>query len=220
METPLTVLYTHRIRGELSILPRMFNFIRQLQAYYSEDDVRMCPDDPTPPGGRTLLVDLGESCAPEVWPCALTGGRSTLVVLDAMGYAAANVSGVLTAEARARLGDSLQIGLVDAAHSWKHDDIVLTLTASAELEPAALHVILSPAGATRLEGSRLYLRGVEGTQIGAARLTALDESGTILTLQTSEVFDLPTRTLPDPTIAGLVDFVVSEARYTEKRLGR
>jgi hypothetical protein len=31
------------------------------------------------------------------------------------------------------------------------------------------------------------------------------------------IFDLPRQTQPDPTIAGMVDFVISEAKYTQKK---
>jgi hypothetical protein len=40
-----------------------------------------------------------------------------------------------------------------------------------------------------------------------------------LTLAAHEVFDLPARTPPDPTIAATVEFVVSEARQYEKKKG-
>jgi hypothetical protein len=39
-------------------------------------------------------------------------------------------------------------------------------------------------------------------------------------LTAHEIHDLPRRTLPDPTIAASVDFVVSEARYAQKRQSR
>jgi hypothetical protein len=34
-----------------------------------------------------------------------------------------------------------------------------------------------------------------------------------------EIFDLPPNTLPDPTIAATVEFVVGEARYFQKKQG-
>ena len=92
METPLTILYTHDLRGDLDALPRLYSFLRQLKAHYaSEEVVQVCALDPAQPPGRILLLDLGESCAPEVWHCQVSGGRSTLVVLDGMGYDAARV---------------------------------------------------------------------------------------------------------------------------------
>jgi hypothetical protein len=51
---------------------------------------------------------------------------------------------------------------------------------------------------------------VDGDQVGRVRLRAG-------ALEGAEVFDLPDSTEPDPTIAGVVDFVLSEARHAQKR---
>src|SRR5688572_24616875 len=112
MDSPITLLYTHNLRGDLSLLPRLHTFIKQLKALEvdDEDDVMLCLVQPQT--RRTLLIDLGGSCAPDVWHCAVTGGRSMLMVLDAMGYAAVSAAD-LTPDAREKLADTAQMRLVD-----------------------------------------------------------------------------------------------------------
>lgn len=94
----LTILYTAKIRGDLTLLPRLYTFLQKLKAEAQHP---------------VLLLDLGESCVDDVWHCAATGGRSTLVVLDGMGYHAANVTGFLEASQRDKLRTSLTTAMVD-----------------------------------------------------------------------------------------------------------
>jgi hypothetical protein len=200
MEAPLTVLYSHAIRGDLALLPRLHRFIRALR-----DEVE----------GRALLVDLGQSCDPAVWHCAATGGRSTLLVLDAMGYHAANVRGTLGAEDRARLAGQVTVRLVDEGHDHAQDGVLLTVH---ERETTWglpydvdmwLQVVLAPGEATTLQGGVLRLAAVTAGQIGVARVAG----GTVQ----ADVRTMPPETPPDPTIAGVVDFVIAEARYYQNR---
>jgi hypothetical protein len=110
MEAALTVFYTHRLRGNLALLPRLFTFLRQLRGEHAA-------------GMRALLIDLGESCAPDVFPCDVTGGRSTLIALDAMGYDAANVSKELAEAERVKLANNfLHMILIDSQHTLGGDD--------------------------------------------------------------------------------------------------
>ena len=114
MEKPLTLFYTANVRGQLDLLPRLHTFLRQLKAQPVDDEftVMLCAVEPLQ--RQFLLLDLGAACADDVWHCAVTGGRSALIVMDAMGYQAANVSGYLTAEARTRLeANLLQLALLD-----------------------------------------------------------------------------------------------------------
>jgi hypothetical protein len=81
--------------------------------------------------------------------------------------------------------------------------------------PYSLHIILAPADATALEGDRLSLARLDSAQkVGAARLAQVVGRWV---LTSHEIHDLPRRALPDPTIAASVDFVISEARYAQKR---
>ena len=202
MERPLapealTILYTGRLRGDLDRLPTLYTFLRELRAGAE--------------GAPVLLLDTGESCAPEVWHCAVTGGRSTLIALDGMGFHAARTQGVLTPGLRDKLSGQVQMALVDAGHPWRYSDVVLVAEDAKSDGP--LVIALAPADETTFDGRVVRLGAIEGHQVGRVRLRAGALDG-------HEVFDLPPGTPPDPTIAGVVDFIVSEARYTEKRRGK
>lgn len=213
--TPLTVLYTANLRGDLDVLPRLYTFIRQVKAQPVEDEseVLICAVEPLPQ--RVVLLDLGGSCAPEVWHCAATGGRSTLLVLDAMGYHAVNVAGLLTDEARERLaGNVLTLALVDGKTAWQQGEVAMTLSKGDLVDrPYRLQIIGTPAAQTQIAGKTLTLANVTVGQIGVAHI----DLTTAPKLLAHTIFDLPSTTLPDPTIAAAVDFVMGEARYFQSR---
>ncbi|MBZ0296404.1 MAG: hypothetical protein K8L99_27835 [Anaerolineae bacterium] len=218
MEKPLTILYTANIRGELELLPRLHTFLRQLrsQPLVNEDDVTLCALQPPPPR-RFLLLDLGASCDTSAWHCAVTGGRSALIVLDAMGYQAANVSGFLTEEGRSRLDANLMnMALVDEHTPWSDHEMWITAQATSHPTDKLLHIHLTPADRTRLEGRTLQLASVEQGQVGIAHIDSADGNGK-LALSGHGWQPLPPRTAPDPTIAATVDFVLSEARLFQRR---
>ena len=220
METPLTILYTANLRGQIDLLPRLHTFMRHLrtQRVEDEDEVMLCALEP--PQRRFLLLDLGESCSPEVWHCAVTGGRSMLIVLDAMGYHAANVSNMLTEEGRARLeANLLNIALVDPETGWQQENIRVTC---GEKRPhsaygggsegeARLKVILTPAAETRLDQRTLRLAAVQAGQVGVVHLN------TLAAITAHDVLTLPLGTPPDPTITATADFVLSEARLFQRK---
>lgn len=233
MEESLTVLYTYGLRGDLDGLPRLYTFIRQLTAFYRNDGVTVCQHDPAPPLGRLLVLDLGDSCAADSWHCAVTGGRSMIVALDGMGYHAANVSGFFAPESRAKLSESTQIKLIDADHPVDLDGIWLSLIPPSlthplnpaapfshasgekgEASPLLLTILMHPADQTRLDGNVLYLARPEPMQVGAAQVIPLLG---VWKLTHAQIHPLPARIQPDPTIAGVVDFVTGEARYRQKR---
>jgi hypothetical protein len=205
METSLTVLYTQRLRGRLSLLPCLYAFLRGLRAEHAA-------------GQPVLLLDLGESCAAEVFPCALTGGRSMLIALDAMGYDAARVDEMLRPEERARLGGShLSMVLVDAAHAYIKQDMLLSTahTDSALVPLGARGVItLSAAAETYVDAGVLHLRAVEAGEVGMARVV---QGGHSLRLMAEQTFVVPDTVVPDATIAATVEFILSEARYLERK---
>ncbi len=218
METPLTILYTHGLRGDLEALPKLYNFLRQMRAYYSSEEiVQVCALDPSQPPGRTLLLDLGENCAPEVWHCQASGGRSTLVVLDGMGFDAARAEDA--AGKQAKMGGSVRLKLVDDATPLEIEDVLIASSNHRRGDlpgrPYTLQIVLTPADATHLDGDTLYLAAINGSQqIGAAQLTREISRWRLVA---HAIHDLPRRTLPDPTIAAAVEFVISEARYAQKR---
>jgi len=218
MEKSLNILYTANIRGDLELLPRLYTLIRQLKAQpiVDEDEVMLCAIEPL--ARRTLLLDLGNSCEPDVWHCAETEGRSTILVLDAMGYHAANVSGILTAESRAKLAANfLKLALVDEGHPWQDKNIFVTAHADGIADRAQdLRIILSPQSTTRLERHTLYLSAVNAGQVGMVQIGSRDGNGS-LAIQAQEIFTMSANTLPDPTIAATVEYVLNEARYHQKR---
>lgn len=175
----LTVLYTQNLRGDFDLLPRLYTFIRTLRG--KQD-------------GRTLLVDLGGSCAPEVWHCAVTGGRSTLIALDGMGYDLAHVA--LDAPNRARLADQVTLQLVEDDHYTDSD--------------SGIRIRLESTDETTLADGVLTLQTVAKGQVGQVTLDPPD-------IISAHIHDLPADTLPDATIAGVIDFITGEARYYQKK---
>ncbi|PJF25111.1 MAG: hypothetical protein CUN53_14430, partial [Phototrophicales bacterium] len=148
-------------------------------------------------------------CDPAVWHCAVTGGRSMLIALDGMGYDAAHAA--LSDEDRARLGDSVRMAVVDTNHPAQVGDIAL----SEERDPSAVLTVLLPMTVkTILEGDVLMLGRVSAGEIGHLRLTA-DAASPVRV--TSEVLTLPAEIPPDPTIAGVIDFIEREADYARRR---
>ncbi|MCB9458121.1 MAG: hypothetical protein H6670_00625 [Anaerolineaceae bacterium] len=198
----LTIFYTAGIHGDLALLPRLFTFIQQQIAERSD---------------KPLLLDMGESCVPDVWPCGVTGGRSTLIVLDGMGYHAANVEGVLAEGERYKLSGAISLGLVDGRYSWRYnvppiqdDDIVVSLRPTPAI---GLNIALEPAAATSLEDRVLRLQTVEKRQLGIVSISLSGEPA----LESCEVVNMSPNVRPDPTISAAVNFVEDEARYLENR---
>lgn len=204
MDNSLTVLYTQRLRGELALLPRLQTFLRRLRGEHAA-------------GGKMLLVDLGDYCAPEVFPCALTGGRSSLIALDAMGYAAVNVDGALADEDRTKLDEAhLQMALIDAKRPHPVGDVLCAIRPMPSDSAAQLAIDMQPAVTTELANRVLRLAAVDTAQVGMTRLTWHDSTAKVVA---QGVFTLPDGTLPDAVIAGTISFILGEARYTQKRRG-
>jgi hypothetical protein len=197
----LTILYTGNLRGDLQMLPRLYTFLQKLK----QEQV-----------SPILLLDIGASCADGVWHCDFTGGRSTLVVLDGMGYHAANVSNILDADQRDKLRNSLIIGMVDDQHSWRYrippvrDETVLV--AAIETPALTLCIVAAPAEATLLENHILKLQAVEKGEVGMVHLNVPTQK-----LITQSIVEMPSGLKPDATISGAVEFVEEEARFLQKR---
>lgn len=212
MDTPLSILYTTNLRGDLDLLPRLYTFLRQLraQAQRFEDDADVDVCALQPPTRRLLLIDAGSSCSADVWHCAVTGGRSTLMVLDAMGYDAVQVSGTLGPGAREKLAGAIQLTLVDAGASLTLPDLLVT--AAPVADERRLQLVLQPRSDALLDGRLLY-----PAQLAAGEVGILHVAAGAPRLSAHHRFMLPAATAPDPTIAGTVDFVLSEARYLQKK---
>lgn len=214
MDTPISILYTTNLRGDLDRLPRLYTFLRQLRAqvqrFEDEADVDVCALQP--PVRRVLLVDAGNSCSVDVWHCAVTGGRSTVIVLDAMGYDAVQVSGALAPGAREKLAEAVQLTLVDADGSLTLPDLLVT--AAPQPDTTTLQLVLQPRPDAVLDGRLLYPAQLAPDEVGVLHLAAGAPR-----LSAHHRFTMPAGTAPDPTIAGAVDFVLGEARYFQKRQG-
>ncbi len=199
----LTLLYSANIAGDLKLLPRLYTFLQRLH----------------PPERRpALLLDLGRSCSADIPHCRETGGRSTLIALDGMGYHAANVAGALDRENRDKLAKIVTMGLVDETDDWLyHVPPVRDPSIRVRLRPrddsARLQIILQPAASTRVEGTALYLQEVGAGQVGEA---VVDLRGGPYLLRTC-AHQMPPDTPPNPSIAGAVEFVEAEARLLAKK---
>lgn len=201
MLSALTIFYTQKIAGDLALLPYLYQFLQKLKREY----------DPT-----ALLLDLGDSCADDVWHCQATGGRSTLIVLDGMGYHAANVQGLLADGEREKLKNSISMGLVTERQAWRYfvpplrdEDI---LVASVPIPALRLCIVASPHHETKLENRTLYLQSVEKKQVG---LIKIDLSAMSITEQ--DILSMPGSLRPDPTISAALELVEDEARMLGKR---
>lgn len=203
METPLslTLRYTAGIAGDLALLPRLHTFLQRLKAAE---------------GHGALLLDLGGSCADSVWHCRATGGRSALIVLDGMGYHAANVEGALDADNRAKLAQQVTLALVDRHNHWRYRqaserEVIVALRPAAPDE--RLQILLEPAASTRLDGKILRLQAVSRGQVGEA---VVDLGGNPR-LVSATAHTMPADTPPNPSIAGAVEFVEAEARFYQRQ---
>ena len=199
----LSLLYSANIAGDLALLPRLYTFLQRLH----------------PPERRpTLLLDLGRSCSARIPHCRETGGRSTLIVLDGMGYHAANIAGALDRENRDKLAEIVTMGLVDETADWLcHAPPLRDPSIRVALRPrddcARLQIILQPAASTRVEGNALYLQEVAAGQVGEAVVDLRGEPQ----LLRSCAHTMPPDTPPNPSIAGAVEFVEAEASHYAKQ---
>lgn len=213
MDAPLSILYTHDLRGDLEMLPRLYTFIKQLRAqaqrFEDDSDVMVCQVQP--PARRTLLVDVGNCCAGNVWHCNITGGRSMVIALDAMGYDAVMTAGMLFPTSREQLEATVQQRLVYAGHPVERGGVIFAFAPLRDV--SGLQLVMQPRAEAALEGTLLYPAALRAGQVGILHLTP---SGG-LRLSAHHVFDLPPNTRPDPTIAGAVDFVLGEARHYQKK---
>ena len=200
----LTILYTANLRGEIEMLPRLYTFLRQLKQSAAEP---------------VLLLDAGDACVADAWHCAVTGGRSMLLALDAMGYQAANAMGYLTDAGRAQLAENiLNISVLTAGDAWTQDGMAVTTGDPPSDAVYTLHVALASAAETRLDQRTLHLAAVNAGQVGLVDIGPVAGNGRLTILKTA-IHTLPSATLPDPTIAATVEFVLSEARYYQQRRG-
>ena len=203
----IAVMYTYNLKGGLDILPKLYTFLRELKTPYSSGEL----------GETTVIVlDLGNTCSADAWHCDVTDNRSMVIALDGMGFTAVNVQDQLGAGSRAKLEDQVTLALVDDSNPFMYiSKIAIETQQGGFFLPSTqpdLSINLTPQDKTILEQNRLSLTKIEGKQIGVAVV-----NGSPYKLTHTSTHDLPQDTNPDPTIAGVVDFIISEARYLQKR---
>ncbi len=189
------------------MLPRLTTLIKRLKRERGPVDV---------------LLDLGDSCADGAYICQVTGGRASVILLDAMGYDAVNVRGFLQDDEREKLmANYLRVAMVDNHHSFEKAGVLFAAKPTVAPE-YRLHVDLKTAPETHLlpEATLGYiytlrLRTLRASEVGSVTLGV---SETEVDLLGAAVHSLAPDTLPDPTIAGTLEFVQSEAsQYVRKR---
>lgn len=200
MET-LTILYTQHINGDLSLLPRLYTYLQQLKQEYDT---------------QALILDIGNACADDVWHCEVTKGRSTMLVLDAMGYHAVNISGFMPDTQRDSLKTDVSIGLITARHMWRYfvppmrdDDIVIAGQATPAM---TLCIVAAPHDENHLENRMLFLKAIVKGEVGFVKV-AMQE----MVILEESVFAMPKGVKPDATIAASVELVEEEAEFIQKR---
>lgn len=205
----LTILHTQNLLGRLDILPPLATVLLRLR----REAV-----------GRVLMLDAGAACADSSPDCVATQGRAALIVLDAIGYDAANVSGYLDGAGRAKLRDNMMdIALADPMHPYVADGV-----AFADVPPPAhphrLHIPFATQGdAPTVQPVEamgfvyaVTLAAVAGAQIGETRL---DVTLTGTTITHHAIHTVSHATPPDPSISGAVEFVRDEVRYYGRKRG-
>ena len=197
----LTILYTQHIDGDLGILPQLYTFLQQLK---QEHDL------------NALILDIGNACSEDIWHCEVTNGRSTVIVLDAMGYHAVNVSGFMPDTQRDSLRNDVSLGLVTARHMWRYyvppvrdDDIVIAGQATPAM---TLCIVVAPHDQNLLENRMLFLKAIAKGEVG---LVKVDMQEMVILEET--VFAMPKGIKPDATIAASVELVEEEAEFIQKR---
>lgn len=192
----VTLFYTNNLRGDLESLPRLNTFLKHLKG-----------------DSRPLVVDIGGACDPQVWHCKVTGGRSMLIALDAMGFSAVNATEI-SEEERARLEALVSMALVDERYTHVDGEVLFEVTP--ESGDGHLRVILLPAESTEINGTLLTLEKLEKGQVGEVRV-AVTEHG--YHIKEAKIYTLPLDTPPDPSIISVVEFIIAEARTYQRRTG-
>lgn len=193
-----TFLYTQDLRGDLRFLPKL---ARRLMALRLEEP-------------RTLTLDLGGSCSPDVWHCAATEGRSMLIALDGLNYTAVNAAHMPEHVRPSLIKSLVNLQAVNAARPGHIPGArFYTQPPAEDPQDDALQLILVPAPAARVTDQRIEFPAVDRYSIGRMRVRTAPP----VELVSVETIPVPPETLPDPTISGMVDFIESEARLYQRR---
>ncbi len=189
----MNILYTYQLNGNLAYLPRLFTHIQAISAQMTT---------------KPLLLDLGASCHSSAWHCEATEGRSMLIALDAMGYHGANVAEFLTPTSYLKLKDQVSLALVDENSPQMVMNTALAI-APMQMTNSPLKICLSPSDITGWRDGWLHLGKIDSEELGIVQL----DGETIH----HRIEKIPANTSPNPTISGVIDFVLAEADFYRKK---
>lgn len=206
MAESLTVFYTQNLRGNFNLAAHLGRWLRDLRSQYAA-------------GMRTLLLDLGAASDPKSWHHQFTAGRSTLFVLDALGYHAINASGTLTGTLSPAIRAAYRLAILSPDCDWwdERGESKVHCTVSElphQSETTALEISLTPAAETQLASGFLRLSHLPAGCVGRVQLR-LQENHAEMVEQ--EAHPLPDDILPEPSISATIDFVLSEAHQLANR---
>ncbi|MBK8138988.1 MAG: hypothetical protein IPK52_24755 [Chloroflexi bacterium] len=194
----VTFLFTQDLRGDLRFLPKLARVLMQLRLVEQ----------------RTLTLDLGGMCSPEVWHCAVTDGRSMLIALDGLNYAAVNAEGVPDSVWPSLTKSLVYMQAVDSIHTGKMGHVrFVTRQPAEEIPPEILALVIAPHAEASIVGNTVYFPAVESHKVARMRVKTAAPAEIV----SLEVFEVPPDTAPDPTISGMVEFIENEARQYGKR---
>ncbi|MBI5957822.1 MAG: hypothetical protein HY866_03740 [Chloroflexi bacterium] len=197
----ITVLTTANLKGDLSLLPRLFTLIQQERRASS---------------GLVLLFDLGDTCALEAWICHATQGRAPFLVLDGMGYDAAVIGGPEQVPIPPSSLGRLAGQMVMPFAIWNRVLRLAKRGITFHLAPGNPPLPeISPV--IRVDRSTAALPGVGESSlmlgdVSPEHLARVDLSWPEWTVQAAKLVPVQPNTPPDPTILTLVEFVENEAR--------
>lgn len=191
----MNVIYTYNLSGNITFFPRLFTHVRTLLLHSSP---------------KPLLLDLGGACHPDQWHCKATEGRSALIILDAMGYDAANTYGVLSKASYDKLKEHVIMTLIHDEQPHIVKNVLLALTPISSTGSWMPKICLTPCDSTIIQDGWLHLARIAGDEIGIVQM----DSDTMR----YRVEKIPANTMPDPIISGVVDLVLAEARLYVNKL--
>jgi hypothetical protein len=183
------------------------------------------------------------------WHCSVTGGRSMLVALDGMGYEAihARITPDMRAKLgdtlRASIVGAGHIWENDGITMGSRFDLpppdglgrarlyICPYDAASQRDAVARVGESGRIERVELRGHVLYLTPIRSGQIGVVQIAlpafAAQPADHPIAggyapprLLSADISAISPITPPDPTIAGMVDFIVGEARYLQKKAAR
>ena len=206
MAESLTLLYTQDLGGDFNQAAQLGRWLREIRASFAR-------------GKRVLLLDLGNASAEDSWHHRLTGGRSTLFVLDALGFHAVNACGTVHGVISPALQEGFRMAILGPGGEFcdeRGERPIRCVVGPAPTRKAgeALCLSLSPAAETQLSDGVLSLERVPGGCVGRLELWLGDSGAQILE---SAVHPLPPRLQPEPSITATIELVLAEARQLMNR---